>query len=265
MNLRNHRKILVVDGETGFSGGLNIGDEYLGKHPKFGYWRDTHFRIRGPAVDGLQYTFLEDWFFTTGRTVKGRDYFFRGDTPSGTTLAQVVASGPDREFKAIRETYVAAVLRAKKRVWIASPYFVPDAGLRDALLLAGRSGIDVRFLGLHRPDKWLPFLAARYYWADMLAGDVKVYQYTRGMMHAKYLLVDGEWASVGTANMDNRSLLLNFECNCQFFDPAIVAELEREFLADLEWSIRLNPETYATRPLLSRVAENASRLFSPVL
>jgi cardiolipin synthase A/B len=267
VNLRNHRKVLVVDGHTGFAGGLNIGDEYLGKNPKFGYWRDTHFRLDGPAVGGLQHTFLEDWYFTTNEAVKGGVYFpaqvYR-HTP-GTTLAQVVASGPDDDFKAIRETYVAAIIRARKRVWIASPYFVPDPGLRDALLLAARSGVDVRFLGLYRPDKWLPFLAARYYWTDMLAAGVKVYQYARGMMHSKFVLVDGEWASVGSANTDNRSLYLNFELNCQFFDPAVVRELEDAYLRDLEVSVRLDPEVYATRPFIGRLAENACRLFSPVL
>jgi cardiolipin synthase len=267
VNLRNHRKILVVDGRYGFAGGLNVGDEYLGKSPKFGYWRDTHFRIEGPAVDGLQHTFLEDWYFTTGAAVKGGVYFPprpRATAP-GAVVAQVVASGPDAEYKAIRETYVAAVLRARERVWIASPYFVPDAGLRDALVLAARSGVDVRFLGLFRPDKWLPFLAARYYWTDLLAAGVKVYQYARGMMHSKFVLVDGAWASVGSANTDNRSLYLNFELNCQFFDPDVVKELEAAYLTDLEWSVRLDPEVYANRPLAGRLAENACRLFSPVL
>ncbi|MBN9118264.1 MAG: cardiolipin synthase [Planctomycetes bacterium] len=265
VNLRNHRKVLVVDGRTGFTGGLNVGDEYLGKHPKFGYWRDTHFRIEGPAVEGLQHTFLEDWYFTTTEAVKGGTYFPGHDRAAGAALAQVVASGPDADFKAIRETYVAAILRARERVWIASPYFVPDAGLRDALLLAARSGVDVRFLGLYRPDKWLPFLAARYYWADMLAAGVKVYQYARGMMHSKYVLVDGEWASVGSANTDNRSLHLNFELNCQFFDAGVVREMEDAYLKDLASSVRIDPAVYATRPLVGRLAENACRLFSPVL
>jgi cardiolipin synthase len=264
VNLRNHRKILVVDGQTGFAGGLNIGDEYLGKHPSFGYWRDTHFQIEGGAVAGLQHTFLEDWYFTTNEALKGGMYFPRYPAP-GATLAQVVASGPDADFKAIRETYVAAILRARERVWIASPYFVPDAGFREALLLAAYSGVDVRLLGLFRPDKWLPFLAARYYWTDMLAAGVKVYQYTRGMMHSKFVLVDGEWASVGSANTDNRSLHLNFEVNCQFFDPTLTRELEDAYLKDLEWSVRIDPEVYATRPLIGRLAENACRLFSPVL
>jgi cardiolipin synthase len=267
VNLRNHRKILVVDGCRGFTGGLNVGDEYLGKSPKYGYWRDTHFCLEGPAVEGLQHTFLEDWYFTTGDAVKGGPYYpSRGpERAPGTVLAQVVASGPDTEYKAIRETYFAAILRARERVWIASPYFVPDAGLRDAIVLAARSGVDVRFLGLYRPDKWLPFLAARYHWTDALAAGVKVYQYARGMMHSKFVLVDGEWASVGSANTDNRSLFLNFELNCQFFDPAVVQLLEEAYLKDLEWSVRIDPDVYETRPLVGRLAENACRLFSPVL
>jgi cardiolipin synthase len=265
VNLRNHRKIVVVDGVVGFAGGLNIGDEYLGRDPKFGHWRDTHFRLEGPAVEGLQHTFLEDWHFTTNEAVTGGVYFPRHRSPAGNVLAQAVASGPDNDYKAIRETYVAAILRARHRVWIASPYFVPDAGLRDAMLMAARSGVDVRFLGLLRPDKWLPFLAARYYWAEVLDAGVKVYQYARGMMHSKYVLVDGEWASVGSANTDNRSLFLNFELNCQFFDPGVTREMEAAFLNDLEGSVRIDKDVYAGRPFVGKLAENASRLFSPVL
>ncbi|HVL16137.1 MAG TPA: cardiolipin synthase [Gemmata sp.] len=265
VNLRNHRKLLVVDGRVGFCGGLNIGDEYLGLHPKFGRWRDTHMRVEGPAVEGLQRVFLEDWFFATEEPVHGSSYFPKFARPPGASMVQVVHSGPDMEYKAIRETYFAGILNARKRVWIASPYFVPDAGLRDAMTLMARAGIDVRYLGLFRPDKWIPLLAARFYWADMLAAGVKVYQYAAGMMHAKYVLVDGEWASVGSANMDNRSLLLNFEANCQLFDESLVAELEREYLNDLELSVRLDPKVFAARPFFGRLAENACRLFSPIL
>jgi cardiolipin synthase len=264
VNLRNHRKIVVVDGKVGFTGGFNIGDEYLGKDPRFGYWRDTFLRVEGPAAAGLQRVFLEDWLFATEEAVHGMKYFPRHVTP-GQSLVQVVHSGPDADYKAIRETYFAGILNARKRVWIASPYFVPDAGLKDAMMLAARSGVDVRFLGLFRPDKWVPFLAARFYWSDVLAAGVKVYQYAAGMMHSKFVLVDGEWASVGSANMDNRSLLLNFETNCQLFDAALVAELEQAYLRDLEVSVRLDPQVFAARPVISRLAENACRLFSPIL
>lgn len=265
INLRNHRKILVVDGRTAFTGGLNIGDEYLGKNPHFGYWRDSQLRVEGPAVESLQRVFLEDWHFATNEPTHGPLYYPRFSEPPGSSLIQVVHSGPDTDYKVIRETYFAGILRGRKRVWIASPYYVPDPGLRDALILAGREGVDVRFLGLFRPDKWIPFLAARYYWADLLAAGVKVYQFARGMMHSKYVLVDGEWASIGTANTDNRSLYLNYEVNCLIYDSAAVAELEEQFRRDLEWSIQLTPEAYRSRPLASRLAENAARLMSPVL
>ena len=265
INLRNHRKILIVDGRIAFSGGLNIGDEYLGKCPKFGYWRDSFFRVEGPAVESYQHVFLEDWHYGTEEVVRGEAYYPKFAALPGNSILQVVHSGPDSEYKAIRETYFAGILRGRKRIWIASPYFVPDPGLRDVLVFAGRAGVDVRFLSLFRPDKWAPFLAARYYWTDLLAAGVKVYQYARGMMHSKYVLVDGEWGSMGTANMDNRSLYLNYEVNCLVYDPAVVADMEGAFLKDLEWSVRLDAKVYASRPVAARLAENAARLLSPVL
>lgn len=264
VNLRNHRKILVVDGKIAFTGGLNIGDEYLGQVPRFGYWRDTHMKLEGPAVADLQRVFIEDWDFAVGGQIRGRDYF--PPLPAaGTCPVQIIQSGPDQSPKAIREIYFAAILRARKRLWIASPYFVPDNGLRDALTLAGFLGIDVRLLGQFYPDKWVPYYAARYYWGDMLDAGISVYQYTKGMMHSKVMLADGEWASVGTANLDNRSLHLNFEVNALFYSPDVVAELEAAFRRDLEKSIRLDRKVYAQRPFSGRLIENASRLLSPVL
>jgi cardiolipin synthase len=264
VNMRNHRKILVVDGRVAFVGGLNIGDEYVGLNKYFGFWRDTHLRIAGPAVADLQQIFIEDWDFASGEHPSDAKYY---DAPShvGPFALQVIDSGPDRPLKGIREMYFAAILRAKKRVWIATPYFVPDAGLRDAIRLAGFQGVDVRLLCQFRPDKWIPQYAARYYWAEMLEAGVKIYQYTLGMMHSKVVLADDEFASVGTANLDNRSLYLNFEVNCQLYGPAAVAELEAAFLHDLEHAIRLDPEVYGKRPFPGRLLENTCRLLSPVL
>jgi cardiolipin synthase len=272
VNMRNHRKILVADGETGFIGGLNVGDEYLGKVARFGFWRDTHLRLRGPAVADLQRVFIEDWDFAAEERVvnpadpaSARGFFPQPAPASGPYAVQIIDSGPDREMKAIREIYFAAILKARQRVWIASPYFVPDAGLRDALLLAGYLGVDVRFLGQFHPDKWIPLYAARYYWAQMLAAGVKVYQYTGGMLHSKLVLVDDDWASVGTANLDNRSLHLNFEVNCLLYSRQAVAELEAAYLRDLTRAIRLDRAVYARRPFAGRLLENACRLLSPVL
>jgi cardiolipin synthase len=264
INMRNHRKITVVDGRVAFMGGLNIGDEYLGLVPRFGFWRDAHLRLEGPAVADLQRVFAEDWDFAAGERLTAQEYY----TPAaaaGPLPVQVIDSGPDRELKGIREIYFAAILRARQRVWIASPYFVPDAGLRDALRLAGYLGVDVRLLCQYHPDKWVPQYAARYYWEEMLQAGVKVYQYTGGMMHSKVVLVDGAWASVGSANLDNRSLHLNFEVNCLFYTPPAVAELEAAYLRDLGQAIRLDRGAYARRPVAGRLLENACRLLSPVL
>jgi cardiolipin synthase len=265
INMRNHRKILVVDGLVGFVGGLNVGDEYLGKVERFGFWRDTHLRVEGPAVGDLQRVFVEDWDFASGESLPDRKFFPLARSGAGPYPVQVIDSGPDRELKSIREMYFTAILQARERVWIASPYFVPDAGLRDALRLAGFRGVDVRLLGQFHPDKMIPQFAARYYWGEMLDAGVKVYQYTKGMMHAKVVLVDGQWASVGTANLDNRSLHLNFEVNCLIYSPEAVAELEAAFLNDLGTAIRLDRAVYAGRPFAGRLLENACRLLSPVL
>lgn len=264
VNMRNHRKILVVDGQVGFVGGQNIGDEYQGLVPRFGYWRDTHLRVEGPAVAGLQRVFAEDWDFALGENLNEPEYFPAPRT-DGDIAVQVIESGPDREMKSIREIYFAAILRARHRVWIATPYFVPDPGLLDALSLAGYMGVDVRLLGLYHPDKWIPYFAGRYYWTEMMQAGVQVYQYARGMMHSKVVLVDGEWASVGTANMDYRSLYLNFEVNCLIYSPPAVARLEAAFRNDLAAAIRLDRQGFGRRPFSGRLLENASRLLSPVL
>ncbi len=267
VNMRNHRKILVADGAVGFIGGLNIGDEYVGKNAYFGFWRDTHLRLQGPAVVDLQRIFLEDWSFAAGETLLARQDspYFQPNLGGGPYPVQVIDSGPDRDLKSIREVTFAAILKAQKRVWIASPYFVPDAGLLDAIRLAAYNGLDVRFLGQLRPDKWIPQFAARYYWANVLAAGVKVYQYAKGMMHSKIVLIDDEFASVGTANLDNRSMFLNFEVNCLIYSGQAVKVLEGALLRDFQDSIKLERSAYAKRPFATRLLENACRLLSPIL
>jgi len=269
LNMRNHRKILVTDGEVAFTGGLNIGDEYLGLVPRFGYWRDTQLRVTGPIVADLQRVFIEDWDFAAKEDLRQASYFPPPVpcTPNGglSCAAQVIDSGPDQALKGIREIYFAALGQARRRLWIATPYFVPDAGLLDALILAGYQGVDVRLLFQYRPDKWVPYFAGRYYFPDLLDAGVKVYQYTKGMLHAKVLLMDDDWASVGTANFDNRSMHLNFEVTCLLHTPAAVAELEKTFCDDLTHSIQLDRQVFAERPFAGRLIENACRLLSPIL
>jgi cardiolipin synthase A/B len=264
INLRNHRKLLVVDGRVGFTGGLNLGDEYLGRTPFFGPWRDTFARVEGPAVWGLQRVFTEDWHFSTYEDLSADRYF--PDVPeAGDANVQVAWSGPDQDIKTIREVYLAAIVRARERVWLATPYFVPDAALFDAMCLAARMGRDVRVLCPFRPDKWLPHLAGRYTWGALLRAGGKVYQYTHGFLHAKVLMIDDVWSSVGSPNFDNRSLHLNFEVTCLIESEKVQAELEAAFLRDFAASIRLDAGTYMHRPFVAKMSENACRLLSPVL
>ncbi len=267
INMRNHRKILVVDGEVGFVGGLNIGDEYMGVSKCFGYWRDTHLRIRGPAVYDLQRVFVEDWDFSADERIADEDepLYFKALTGGGSYPLQIIDSGPDQDYKAIREVYFAAILKAKRRLWIATPYFVPDSGLLDALRLAAFSGLDVRILFQHKPDKWVPYFAGRYYFPDIMTAGVRIYQYAKGMMHAKVVIIDDEFASVGTANLDNRSMFLNFEVSCLIYSPEAVRILAEMFERDFALSKLIDPANFAKRSFAARLAENACRLLSPVL
>lgn len=264
LNLRNHRKIAVVDGRVGFTGGMNIGDPYLGKEPRIGYWRDTFVRVEGAAAAGLQRIFAEDWDFTTRETLT-EGVYFPENPRAGDAVVQVVASGPDQLVNTSREIYFMGMVAACERLWIASPYFVPDLGLLDALRLARYRGVDVRLLGILRPDHYLSFYAGRYYFGELLDIGVKVYQYRKGMMHSKFMLVDGIWALVGSANLDIRSLRLDFEAGVILHAPALVAEMEAAFERDLAESEALDAETFATRSRATRLLENACRLLAPAL
>jgi len=256
VNLRNHRKIVVIDGHVAFTGGMNVGDEYLGRCPAVGYWRDSFLKLEGPAVAGLQRVFAEDWDFACREALNGDDYF--PEPPeAGDAVVQVVES--------IREVYFAAILSARERLWVASPYVVPDSGLLDALRLARYRGVDVRLLTVLRPDHYLAWYAARYYYPALLDAGVEIHRYKRGMMHAKVMIADGQWAMVGSANLDNRSLHLSFEAGCVLHTPALVAELEEQFRQDVLDSVRLDADTFAARSFGSRLSENACRLLSPLL
>lgn len=267
INMRNHRKILVVDGDVGFVGGNNIGDEYNGESKRFGKWRDTHLRIRGPAVDDLQRVFVEDWDFAAEERIADREqpFYFKAAPGGGYTPCQIVDSGPDQDYRAIREVFFSAIMKAKRRVWLASPYFVPDSGLLDAVRLAAFTGIDVRILFQDKPDRWIPYFAGRWYFPNIMDAGVKIYQYASGMMHAKVLIIDDDFASVGTANFDNRSMFLNFEVNCLMYSTDAVRILEEAFERDFQSSKLIVPAVFAKRSFPVRLAENACRLLSPVL
>lgn len=263
-NLRNHRKITVVDGKIGFTGGMNIGDEYLGKSPRLGYWRDCFMRVEGPAVADLQRVFSEDWEFTRGEPLPEEKYA-PPQSDAGSVCVQIADSGPDQDVNTIREIYFLAIVGARKRLWIASPYLVPDNGLFDALRAARYRGVDVRILTLLRPDHYISYYAGMYYAAQLHDLGVKIYLYRKGMMHAKLMMMDGQWGMVGSANLDYRSLHLNFEVGCMLHDTEQVAGLETAYRRDLEDAIPLDRQILSQRSLASRALENACRLFTPTL
>jgi cardiolipin synthase len=263
-NLRNHRKILVVDGEVGFTGGVNVGNEYIGRQSQFGYWRDTHMQLRGPSVLQLQHVFAQDWFFATDEELVAPQ-LYPAITAPGDQTVQVIASGPDLPVEICHELFFTAIASARRRVLIESCYFVPPDPINVALQSAAHRGVDVRIILPARSAHLSALLAAQSYYEELLACGVQLFEYTQGLLHSKVLSVDGEWSYVGSANLDNRSLRLNFEAGAVFYGPRMAAEIEEMFQVDLSRSRPLDLAHWSRRPMLRRLAENTCRLLSPVL
>lgn len=265
INNRNHRKIVVVDGKLGFTGGINVGDEYAGIDPDQP-WLDVMVRLEGPAVLGLQETFCQDWFRTTNEDLAKRAYFPLIGFP-GNQWVQVLDSGPDEEYwHAIHTLLVTAISQARDRVWIASPYFIPDKAIALALVAAALRGVDVRLLlpGEHT-DQVAVRYAGRSFYSRQLAAGVKVWEFRDAFMHAKVVVVDECFATVGSANLDERSMGLNFETNAFFYSPATIASVVGSFLELQAKSDAIDPKVFAGRPRRDRVREAVWRLFAPIL
>ncbi|MBB6218927.1 cardiolipin synthase [Anaerosolibacter carboniphilus] len=265
LNYRNHRKIIVVDGKTGFLGGLNIGDEYLGGNPHLGFWRDTHLRIEGEAVYGLQNIFFKDWHFVSKQQLSFDEEYFPKLPYFGEQLIQIAASGPDTDWQSIMQAYFATISSAEERIWINTPYLVPDESIMMALRTAALSGVDVRIVLPSYPDHRTVFWASMSNIEELLRAGVRVYKYMKGFMHGKILLVDGIAASVGTANLDIRSFQINFEVNAFIYDKDIVERMEKDFYTDMEDSKEVTLEEYLKRSLLEKIKEATGRLMSPLL
>jgi len=259
--LRNHRKIVVVDGVTGFTGGVNIGDEYLAGHRHRKRWRDTHAQIRGPAVHRLQEVFVEDWHFATGVDLVSARYF-PAQVAVGDQLVNVLRSGPDEEWQVIHDILFAAITQAEHSVVLTTPYFVPGPAFETALTTAALRGVEVRLLLPRHADHWLMDYAARAFLPDVMRAGVRVFQYGPGMMHAKTAVVDGMWATVGSANMDVRSFRLNFEANLVVHGEAFASELGAAIEADIAEAREVKPRQPNRR---DRILLGVARVLAPVL
>ncbi len=264
MNYRNHRKILVVDGLVGFIGGINIGEEYVGKHPRLGYWRDTHLRLEGDSVYRLQEIFLKDWEIATRENPDHPGFLPEHHCETEEPI-QIVHSGPSRHGEAIHDSVYAIMTAARHRIWITTPYFIPSMAVAMALRDAAMNGLDVRIIVPYVPDTWLVHLATLSYVETMLQHGVRVWQYRKGFIHAKTMIVDEMVGVVGSANMDLRSYYSNFEANAHLFGPDAIKRLEQDFLLDLEGASEIDLRTFMKRPRKQKAKEAMARILSPLL
>ncbi|MDU3707865.1 MAG: cardiolipin synthase [Staphylococcus lugdunensis] len=264
MNNRNHRKIIVIDGQKGYIGGFNIGDDYLGLG-KLGYWRDTHFRIQGDAVDALQVRFILDWNSQAHRTQFEYDskYFPKKDYGDGHTPLQIVASSPAEDWHQIEFGYTKMIMSAKKSIYLQTPYFIPDNAYINALKMAASTGVEVHLMIPCKPDHPFVYWATFSNAAALLDSGVHIHTYQNGFIHSKLCMIDDEVVSVGTANMDYRSFELNFEVNAFVYDKTIAQQLKKAYQEDIKKSKLLTKEKYNQRSL--KIKEDIAKLVSPIL
>lgn len=263
LNFRNHRKVVVVDGLSAWIGGLNVGNEYLGLHKKLGYWRDTHTCFQGPAVLGAELAFATDWRWATREQLDVPWDFPRPDKGDAEVL--VFPSDPASKFEEAGLMFHHIIVAAKKRVWIATPYFVPDRAIISALQLAALRGVDVRIILPARCDSLVVGLANWSFIKELLPVGIAFYHYTKGFMHQKVILMDDELAAVGTANMDNRSFRLNFEITLLVENPAFTQDVERMLTDDMANSRQICEQEVADKPLWFLLAMGTARLLAPLL
>lgn len=265
INYRNHRKICIIDGREAFLGGFNVGDEYIGLSKKFGYWRDTHIKIKGSAISSLQWRFFLDWRFATKKEITKCQTYLAEEDILGKTGIQIVSSGPDSKWPSVKDGYLKMISNAREKVYIETPYFIPDDSIFEALKLAGLSGLDVRVMIPCKPDHLFVYWASMSYIGELLLAGVKFYTYEKGFLHSKVVLMDDFVSSVGTANLDIRSFKLNFEVNAFIYDESINLKLTDRFLNDLENCKEITLEEYNNRSGIVKIKESFSRLLSPIL
>lgn len=274
LNYHLHRKIVAIDGKLGYIGGFNIGDQYLGEDPKFGYWRDTHLRVAGQEVIALTARFGMDWNTTCRKTKKERvnlDKLLadleieRPSGPGQDVAMQIVSSGPDNDNFAIRRAYESIISSARQYVYIQTPYLIPGEPILESLIIAARSGIDVRVMIPCMPDHPFVYRATEYYAKYLVNNKVKVYKYNNGFIHAKTMVSGNNLASVGSANQDYRSYRLNFEANAFTYNEELTAQLKQIFENDIKDSTLLTPEYFDQQSNWRKFKQYFSRLLSPVL
>jgi len=262
INFRNHRKIVVIDGMEAYVGGHNVGDEYVGRSAKFGRWRDTHVRMTGPSVQGVQLSFLEDWYWATSK-IPDLNWIPEASA-EGSKDVLVLPTGPADRLETCALFFAHAIHSARKRVWITSPYFVPDSQVVSALQVAALKGLDVRIMLPGKPDHKLVWLSSYAFIEATEPAGVKFYRYNSGFLHQKVMLVDDQFASVGTANLDNRSFRLNFEITVAVADEGFAGELCEMLEHDFSQCSRATADDLHRRSFFFRFLVRLARLTAPI-
>jgi cardiolipin synthase len=262
INFRNHRKIVVVDGKVGWIGGHNVGDEYLGKDPEFPNWRDTHMKIVGPSVMQLQLPFAEDWYWAKDEVLPIS--WEPVASEEGTASVLILSTGPADRLESCSLMFQQAIHSSLERIWIASPYFIPDEGVMSALHLAALRGVDVKVIIPEKPDSNLVYFSAYAFTGELIESGVEIHRYEPGFLHEKVFLVDDRLAGVGTANFDNRSFRLNFEVTALVIDETFVADVERMLKQDISRSRLMTKEEVESKPGWFKVLSRASYLTAPL-
>ena len=264
VNYRNHRKILVVDGDVAFVGGLNIADRYLEGVPGIGPWRDTHLKVTGGGATALHIIFMADWYFVSKEILRGEKYF-KPFQPGTGKLVQMTASGPDSDWESISQAYFSAIATATNYVYISTPYLMPTSDIITALKTSALGGVDVRIIVPGLSDAITPKWGTNSFIEELLESGVKIYFYQKGFTHSKVIIVDGIFSSVGTANLDFRSLETNFEVNAMIYDVETAGILANQFLDDQAESEMVLLEEWLKRPRINKIKESFSRILSPML
>jgi cardiolipin synthase A/B len=262
-NFRNHRKIIVIDGKVGFVGGLNVGEEYLGENDDFGFWCDTHVMLKGEAVQMLHAVFLLDWKYICGERLFDEERYMKPVSTVGDGLVHVVATGP--ETGDMGDHFYAMISCATESIWIATPYFIPNQAILTALRIAARKGIQVRLMVPEANDGFLTQYATQSYFPELLRAGIEIYSYQKGFLHKKIIIIDGDLASIGTANLDMRSFHLNFEVNLFLTGTDSILDLVAYFEEDLKECRRIHPVEFEKRGMAVKWKESFARLFSGVL
>ena len=265
MNFRNHRKIVVIDGEIGYVGGFNVGNEYVNRGHQFKFWRDTHLKVKGQAVNELNKRFILDWDYASDENLDNIIKYFPKPKEYGDVGIQIVSSGPDHMDEYIKIAYMKIINNARKYVYIQTPYLVPDEPMLEALRISALSGVDVRIIVPGAPDHFFMEWVLSANIANLIDYGVKIYRYNNGFIHAKTIVSDDIVSSIGTANMDNRSFRLNFEVNAFIYDGVVAKQQAKIFLNDQKFSTFVTKESYEKRSRALRIKESLIRLVAPIL